>query len=770
MQLVKEQTHSPQLDTTNSRWLWKKYAHALMVTEEYSNFGIENRFQVYLAATYWPHLLRSVEITDAGKTLDELILREQIGLAKKYSIQEVQKAFNISGAQLKQEDGQVFLAQVLKYSEEVVEKLEAFKEKYPQTRVCTRFYLEENNIEVPGDAAGLSYNVHKLVQIYKSIIKDIFKTSQELSDTIITEKSAASQNSGSVIDFNSFRVIQSLPEYVALVTAYDIDNQKLNRLLKKGAKKGSLDIKEISKITSISSIDTVAILQELLEKARIEIKEKKEKDLPEGEFTPEPGLVTYRDPVRAYLSQMGVYPLLSQEQEIELARTIRFNRNRLRTYILETEFAQREALQLIKEVINGSRAYSRTFITSKEDKTEELAENLPQYAQTLEKMLYWNRRDYEEINHGNLSPKQKKQLWQDIRKRQKRGCFLLEELTLQHKHVFSGKKSFKKKLEQYASNMFQLVYEIERLRQNNGSRRKITEVAGFFRGLTDVILETPEFLAERIRKTEYSHQAYETAKKQLSQGNLRLVVSIAKAYQNRGLPFLDLIQEGNTGLMKAVDKFEHERGYKFSTYATWWVRQAITRAVADQARTVRIPVHVIETMGKIRKVTKQLTHQLGGEPSNEDIAKAAGLPLEEIIRIQKISRHPISLENPVGQSDETNFGDFVEDRGEERPLISAMDDDKKEKIYHALEFLSHREREVIIRRFGLRTGYRETLEEIGVDYQITRERVRQIEAIALRKLRHPLRRKELESLVEPEILETFKKDQALMERLLNKSF
>jgi RNA polymerase primary sigma factor len=452
------------------------------------------------------------------------------------------------------------------------------------------------------------------------------------------------------------------------------------------------------------------------------------------------------DPVRMYLTQMGEIPLLTREQEISLAKKIEVTRKRFRRHLLECDYALKLSVDVLTKVHVGELPFDRTIKVSVTEGLEknQILGRMPHNLRTLETLRRQCIADFEHEIAAETPAAEKKELQHGRYVRRRKMVTLLEELSLRTQRL----QPVMKRLEQISRRMTDLKRQIESLKHLKSAKEERSNLEKELSDLKMMTLETPETLRKRMGEIEERFAAYEQAMRDLSGGNLRLVVSIAKKYRNRGLSFLDLIQEGNTGLMRAVDKYEYRRGYKFSTYATWWIRQAITRAIADQARTIRIPVHMIETMSKLRKVSKKLLQEMGREPTLEETAEAAGVSLEETRRVMKISRHPISLDRPVGESEDSYFGDFIEDDATESPVNAATQEMLKEKIESVLKTLTYREREIIKLRYGLGDGYTYTLEEVGRIFKVTRERVRQIEAKAVRKLQHPVRSRQLKGFLD----------------------
>ncbi len=468
----------------------------------------------------------------------------------------------------------------------------------------------------------------------------------------------------------------------------------------------------------------------------------------EAELTPEDlDEISRRidDPVRMYLTQMGEIPLLTRDQEINLAKRIEITRKKFRRKVLECHFALALVVDVLKKVNEGELPFDRTVKVSVTENLEkdQILGRMPHNLATLVHLMDCNVRDFKAYVREREADA-RRSILAELKRRRRKAVNLVEELSIRTQKV----QPLMKRLEQISSRMSELVFQLEEYRAGRGGKEDRANLVKELKDLMRITLESPASLARRVEAMNVRFRRYEQAKRELSGGNLRLVVSIAKKYRNRGLSFLDLIQEGNTGLMRAVDKYEYRRGYKFSTYATWWIRQAITRAIADQARTIRIPVHMIETMSKLRNVSKKLLQEKGREPTIEETARAANISVEETRRVMKISRHPISLDRPVGESEDSYFGDFIEDEAAESPINAATQEMLKEKIDQVLKTLTYREREIIKLRYGLGDGYTYTLEEVGRIFKVTRERVRQIEAKAVRKLQHPVRSRQLEGFLE----------------------
>jgi RNA polymerase primary sigma factor len=536
-------------------------------------------------------------------------------------------------------------------------------------------------------------------------------------------------------------------------TSASTTQARIRELIKLAKEQGYLTFDDLNEALppDLTDADELDLILMRLRKLEIDIIEASEvdrykdvkKDSDEEEEKPEPKLDILDDPVRMYLKQMGQVPLLTREQEVEISKRIEEAEERVSDQINRFGFVARAHLELAAKLIEGGERFDRVILDKKIESRERYMKMLPRLCKKVQSLSADLAREYERLTRSSRRDAAK------LKKFEK----AVAKLRSLYPQFFFKQRVIEEFVhladEHYA--FLRTVQEEMRKRPKRGAlnlhAKRVREVE------ITLWLSTAEFHERYQELRDWLRKALR-AKTEMIEANLRLVISIAKKYTNRGLSFLDLIQEGNMGLMKAVEKFEYRRGYKFSTYATWWIRQAITRSIADQARTIRIPVHMIETINKLMRVQKQLLQEYGREPTPEEVAEEILLPVDRVRAVLKMAQQPISLQAPVGESEETNFGDFIEDKGAENPSDMTAIALLKEKIRDVLETLTDRERQVLEQRFGLVDGYSRTLEEVGRQFRVTRERIRQIEAKALRKMRHPTRIRQLEGFLEAADLQT----------------
>ena len=534
--------------------------------------------------------------------------------------------------------------------------------------------------------------------------------------------------------------------------------KKLEELVATAKEQGFITYEEINdslpmSLDSAEEIDQVLIFLsgmdiQVLNQSDVERQKERKKEAKELEGLAKRAEGTPDDPVRMYLKEMGSVPLLTREEEVEISKRIEKAQAQIERIILRFRYSTKEAVSIAHYLISGKDRFDKIIAEKEiEDKAAYL-KLLPKLAQLLNVEDATFERFLIQLREPKLKKSDRVKIDDEIEKCRIRTQSFLRRFHWRHNIIDDLGEVILRGYNRFLT----LETEINEL-AGRAERNKFAagKWAAAKRKLERREIAAGRTLAEfkkDVRMLQRWMDKSQEAKREMVESNLRLVISIAKKYTNRGLSFLDLIQEGNMGLMKAVEKFEYRRGYKFSTYATWWIRQAVTRAIADQARTIRIPVHMIETINKVLRGAKKLMMETGREPSPEELAVELGLTPDRVREIYKIAQHPISLQAEVGEGGESQFGDFLEDTGVESPAEATGYSILKDKMNEVLETLTERERIVLIQRFGLLDGKPKTLEEVGVAFNVTRERIRQIEAKALRKMRHPIRSKQLKAFLD----------------------
>ncbi len=534
--------------------------------------------------------------------------------------------------------------------------------------------------------------------------------------------------------------------------------QKVEELVAIAKEQGYITYEEINEILpmtfdSAEQIDQVLIFLsgmdiQVLNQAEVDRQKERKKEAKEQEALPKRSEGTSDDPVRMYLKEMGSVPLLTREEEVEISKRIEKAQIQIEKIIMRFRYSTREAISIINYLTNGKDRFDKIIAEKEVSDKQGYLNLLPKLSSLLRKEDAILENLLIQLRNPKLKKTDRVKISEDMEKCRIRTQAYLRRLHLRHNIIEDFGEVILNAYERFLVIEKEMQELAPRAQKNKFAAGKLLALERRLRKRELAAGRSLDEFKKDVRMLQRWMDKSQEAKREMVESNLRLVISIAKKYTNRGLSFLDLIQEGNMGLMKAVEKFEYRRGYKFSTYATWWIRQAVTRAIADQARTIRIPVHMIETINKVLRGAKKLMMETGREPTPEELAAELGLTPERVREIYKIAQHPISLQAEVGEGGESQFGDFLEDTTIESPAEATGYAILKDKMNEVLSTLTDRERTVLIERFGLLDGKPKTLEEVGLRFKVTRERVRQIEAKALRKMRHPTRSKQLQAFLD----------------------
>lgn len=533
--------------------------------------------------------------------------------------------------------------------------------------------------------------------------------------------------------------------------------QKIDELVSIAKEQGYITYEEINEVLpmafdSADQIDQVLIYLsgmdiQILNQSEIEKQKERKKEVKEVEGLPKRSEGTPDDPVRMYLKEMGSVPLLTREEEVEISKRIEKAQIQIERIIMRFRYSTSETIAIANYLMQGKERFDKSIAEKEVPNKQEFLNLLPKLCE----LLKLEDRNLEQLQlkmeEPNLKESEKTKIADDFEKCRIRTQAYLRRFHCRHNIIEDFGEVILQAYERFLALEKDIQELTPRAERNKFAGSKLMAAKRKLRKRELAAGRNLEDFKKDVRMLQRWMDKSQEAKREMVESNLRLVISIAKKYTNRGLSFLDLIQEGNMGLMKAVEKFEYRRGYKFSTYATWWIRQAVTRAIADQARTIRIPVHMIETINKVLRGAKKLMMETGREPSPEELSIELGITPERVREIYKIAQHPISLQAEVGDGGESQFGDFLEDTGADSPSEATGYSILKDKMHEVLSTLTERERKVLIQRFGLVDGKPKTLEEVGMEFNVTRERIRQIEAKALRKMRHPTRAKQLKAFL-----------------------